>query len=156
MIDESGSSGVQIKDALKQAYSTLHKIQNKDWERRQEFLNNLAEKYASENKIPKELAIKALMHHEELRELFRHIRIKMKGMRTPQLSEIWTTDEVQEKHIITGSREVEEHLLQRNWSQLRQAANTPFAEGEFADDIRWDGTGDMADRMVEGMSLPKI
>ena len=100
MIDEAGSPGVQIKDALKQAYSTLHKIQNKDWERRQEFLNNLAEKYASENKIPKELAIRELMHHEELRELFRHIRIKMKGMRTPQLSEIWTTDEEQENTLL--------------------------------------------------------
>ena len=156
LIDEAGFSNTRINDALKQAYSTLRKIQNKDWERRQEFLNNLAEKYADENKISKERAIIELMHHEELRELYRHIRIKMKGMRSPQLSEIWVKDDAQEKRIISGSREVEEHLLQRNWSQLRQAADTPFAEGEFADDIRWDGTGDLADRIVEGMALPEI
>ena len=109
----------QINEALKQAYSTLHLIQKKDCERRQEFLNNLAEKYANENNISKELAIRELMSHEEPRELFRTIRLKMKGSRSPQLSEIWTKDDEGEKNIISGSSEVEEHLLSRNLVQLR-------------------------------------
>jgi len=146
----------QIDEALKQAYSSLHSIQKKDWEKRQEYLNNLAEKYANENNISKEQAIRELMSHEELRELFRTIRIKMKGARSPQMSEVWIKTDGGDKLIIEKSHEVEDHLLERNCTQLRQAANTPFADGEFSGNIGWDGTGDMANRMVEGLPIPEM
>ena len=91
------------------------------------------------------------MSHEELRELYRIIRIKMKGYRLPQLSEIWTKEENDDnKVIISDSDKVEEHLLERNCRHLRQAANTPFADGDFGDLIHWDGTGDMLNRILEG------
>ena len=73
----------KINEALTQAYRTLHQIQKKDCEKRQEFLSELAEKYAQENKITKELAIRELLNHEELREMFRTIRIRMVGMVAP-------------------------------------------------------------------------
>ena len=146
----------QIENEIKQAYHTLHQVQKKDVEKRQEFLNNLAEKYALDNKISKELAIRELMEHEELRELFRTIRLKMKGSRSPQLSEIWLKNENEEKIILSESKEVEEHLLSRNWKCLRQAANTPFAEGELGELINWDGTGEFATKIVEGKPLPEI
>ena len=62
-----------INESLRQAYSTLRQVQKKDGERRQEFLNNMAEKYAGENKLSKEKAIRELMSHEELREMFRTV-----------------------------------------------------------------------------------
>ena len=72
------------------------------------------------------------MEHEELRELFRTIRLKMDGARSPQMSEVWLPNEGDEgKVVLSDSKEVEEHLLSRNWKQLRHAANTPFAEGEL-------------------------
>ena len=145
-----------INESLRQAYSTLRQVQKKDGERRQEFLNNMAEKYAGENKLSKEKAIRELMSHEELREMFRTVRLKIKGARSPPLSEVWSMDKDDQKTIITGSQEVEDHLLQRNWSQLRQAANTPFADGECGQYIGWDGTGDMANRILEGSPLPEL
>ena len=154
--DNTGYSLTIINDSLKEAYSTLRQIQKKDCEKRQEFLNNVAEKYANENKMTKELAIRELMSHEELRDLYRTVRMKMKGVMSPPLSEVWTRDEDNQKVIISSNTEVEEHLLHRNWSQLRQAANTPFADGELGEHIGWDGTGDMANRIVEGKPLPEI
>ena len=156
IIDETKYSMDEISENLKQAYTTLRQTQEKDSEKRQEHLNRLADKYAEENKIAKEIAIRELMSHEELRELYRTVRLKMKGPRSPALSEVWTLDENEQKKIISGSSEVEEHLLHRNWSQLRQAANTPFADGELGEYIGWDGTGDMANRIVEGKPLPEI
>ena len=74
-------------------------------------------------------------------------------MVAPQLSEVWMTGEDGEKIIVSESDEMEKHILNRNRSQLLQAANTPFADGEWGEMIKWDGTGDMADRIVQGQPL---
>ena len=155
-IDSGQMSKGQIIEEIKKTYSNLHNIQERDNEKRQEFLSNLADKYASDNNISKEKAIRELMSHEEVKELFRTIRLRMKGSRSPQLSEIWIQDETGGEIVLSESREVEEHLLSRNWKHLRQAARTPFAEGEFGELINWDGTGEFANRMVEGKPLDEI
>ena len=79
----------EIKIEIIEAYRCLNRVQEKDREKRVDFLNNLAEKYTSDNNIDKETAIKELMDHEVTKELFRTIRLKMNGSRAPQLSEVW-------------------------------------------------------------------
>ena len=154
--DENNTTVNEIDKALSQSYKSLHKIQKKDCAKRQEYLNELAEKYAQQNNISKKMAIRELLSHEELREMYRTIRLRMAGMTSPQLTEVWVDDGEGGKTIISNSNEIEEHLLHRNWQQLRQAASTPFADGEWGEDIKWDGTGDMADRIVDGKPLPEI
>ena len=145
-----------IEEEIQQAYARLKEIQKKDTEKRVEFLNSLAEKYALDNKIDKDTAIRELMSHEETRELFRTIRLRMHGTRPPQLSEVWVPDGDNKKIVISEDKEVETHLLQRNWSQLRQASNTPFVDGRLGGLINKDGTGDLADRIVDGDIIPEI
>jgi len=53
----------------------------------------LADKYAASNNISKEMAIRELLSHEEIREMFRTIRLRMKGSKSPQMSEVWTKNE---------------------------------------------------------------
>lgn len=155
-IDDKHKSVDDIVSEIQLAYSVLHKVQAKDGEKRQEFLSRLADKYAQDNNISKEKAIRELMSHEEVKELFRTIRLRMKGARSPQLSEVWTQDDNGEKVILNESAEVEEHLLSRNWKHLRQASNTPFADGEFGALIQWDGTGEFANKIVDGTPLHEV
>ena len=75
---------------LKQdSYKILRKIRKKSKEKRIEYLNGLAEKYAAENNMSKHKAIQELLSHEELREMYGHIRISIHEARQPQLLEIW-------------------------------------------------------------------
>ena len=146
----------EITAELAQAYSMLSDIQAKDKEKRVEFLNSLAEKYAQDNKLDLATAVRELMEHEETRELFRTIRLKLDGARAPQMSEIWLPNGDDEKIVLSDSKEVEEHLLQRNWSQLRQAANTPFADGDLGDLLHFDGTGELGDKIVHGEDISDL
>ena len=145
-----------LNEEIKLAYASLKEVQDKDRERRVEHLNNLAEKYASVNDTTHEIAIRELMVHEEMRELFRDIRLKLVGARSPQLHEVWTVGESGEKVVLSDPGEVEEHLLHRNRTQLRQASNTPFADGELGSLIHFDGTGDIAERIVKGEEFPEM
>ena len=47
-------------------------------------------------------------------------------------------------------------MLESNCRQHRQAANTPFADGDFGDLIHWEGTGDMLNGILEGKPLPEL
>ena len=58
-----------IKDKLKEATDELHQVQEKSMEYRADFLQRLAQKYSDENNIPVEKAIKAILSHEEDREV---------------------------------------------------------------------------------------
>ena len=61
------------------------------------------------------------MSHEETRELFRTLSLKMQGRRSAQLSEVWV-EKYGMKKVISECKEVENHLLQRIKQQLRQAS----------------------------------
>ena len=145
-----------IQEELKIAYTNLRKIQKKDVEKRIEYLHRLADKYALENNISKETAIKELLSHEEVREMFRTVRLRLEGARQPQLSEIWVRGGNDEKITLSESVEVEEHLLQRNKQHLQQAAMTPFATGELADAIHSDGSGEAANRIISGYEIEEL
>ena len=87
----------EIQEELAHAYSHLKEAQDKFIEKRVAFLESLAEKYAAENKIDKASAIRELMDHEAVRELYRTIRLKMNGARPPQMSEVWILNDDKEK-----------------------------------------------------------
>ena len=57
---------------------------------------------------------------------------------------------------MTECKEIEDHLLQINRQHLRQAADTPFAEGISDEMIDWDGSGELVDRLVKGEPLPDM
>ena len=110
-------------------------------EKRIEFLHSLAEKYAHENNMSKQKAILAILSHEEIREMYSHIRFKLQGQRQPQLSEVWIRDIEGRKIILTESEDIENHLLNRNKNHLRQASDTLFADGPLGETIQGDGSG---------------
>ena len=156
IMDDGSKSMEVIMTELLDAIETLKEIQSKDKEKRIEYLNRLADKYALDNRMDKEAAVRELLDHEEIRELFREIRLKLKGTAPPQLSEVWLQDDNRGKIILNNEAEVEEHLLQRNWRCLRQAANTPFADGVLGDLLHYDGSGELADKIIKGIEDPRI
>ena len=56
----------------------LHKVRRASPETRVRFLKSLAEQFAEENKTSKEIAIRELMKHEEIREIFKEIGHRLK------------------------------------------------------------------------------
>ena len=70
-----------IKKLKQDSYKILRNIRKKSKEKRIEYLNGLAEKYAAENNMSKHKAIQEIFSHEELREMYRHIRISLHGVR---------------------------------------------------------------------------
>lgn len=139
-----------INETLMDAYNKLRLVQNNDKERRVDYLHRLAEKCALEHNIPKETAICELNSHEGAREMFRTMQLKMDGPRSAQFMEVWTRDDGGNKVVLSECVDVENHLLQRNYSYFRQAAKTHFAEGDLGKGIHLDGTGDLADRILRG------
>ena len=61
-----------------------------------------------------------------------------------------------EKIILTECEEVELHLLQRNKKHLRQASDTPIADGALGEMIDWDGTRELPDRLLKGEPTPDL
>ena len=154
--DDGTLSKTDIDAEIGHALGKLKDIQSKDCEKRVSFLEEMAEKYAAENKIDKATAIRELMHHEDIREMYRTIRLKIKGARAPQMSEVWTFSDDNAKVVLSDPDKVEQHLLERNFNQLRQAGPTPFADGELGDLLHYDGTGDIANKIVNGEDIPEL
>ena len=95
---ESGKLGIkdsitntqqEIEDLIRDSSDKLRSIQMLDKEFRVQHLLENAEKYASDNDISRETAIRDLLYHEELRDTFRKIAERMKRQRSPQLKEVW-------------------------------------------------------------------
>jgi len=127
--DDESKSDEDIQVEIKQAFRKLNQVKKVAREKRVEFLNGLADKYASDNMISKSQAVLELLNHEEVREMYRHIRLKIKGSTFSQLDEVWIKSSEGETRVISDNDELNEHLLRRNKDQLRQAANTPFGDG---------------------------
>ena len=106
--------------------------------------------------MSKHKAIIEILSHEEIREMYQHIRVKLHDQRQPQLSEVWIKDAEGKKIVLTESEDVKYHLLERNRNHLRQASDTPFADGPLGAMIQWDGSGELADRLVNGDPLPDM
>ena len=139
------------------AEQQLFKVQNQDREYRVQYLLNMAEKYAMENDLSKETAIRELLCHEELRDTFRTIREQMGTMRSPQMTEVWIQPtHGSEKIILDNSSVVEPHLLARNREKLRDAHGTPFAGGTLSQYLDDSGNSDFAYRVLQGNYLPEL
>ena len=153
--DDESKSDEDIQVEIKQAFRKLNQVKKVAREKRVEFLNGLADKYASDNMISKSQAVLELLNHEEVREMYRHIRLKIKGSTFSQLDEVWIKSSEGETRVISDNDELNEHLLRRNKDQLRQAANTPFGDGPLGKLLKADGSGDIADRILEGLPIPE-
>ena len=95
-----------------EAEKQLFKIQKQDKEYRVQYLLQMAEKYAMENDLSKETAIRELLCHEEVRDTFRTIRERMGVTRSPQMTEVWLQDsDTNDKTVLGNSHDVETHLL---------------------------------------------
>ena len=138
------------------AQRALKEVKSKDKQIRIKYLERLADKYAERNKITKAAAIKALLAHEESREMFRTISLRIKGVQSPQTAEVWLKTPEGERTVLSRCKEVEDHLLTRNRHHLRQAAGTPFADGSLGDEIEEDGTGNLADLILHGQDSVEL
>ena len=59
------------------------------------------------------------------------------------------------KIVVDNPQEVHNALLHRNRKNLGQAKQTPFAEGQWAQKLKWDGTGDLGNDILSGTILNK-
>ena len=112
----------------------------------------MTEKYASDNDVSRETAIKDLMFHEELRDTFRKIQEKMRRQKSQQMIEVWLKAG-DEKIVFDTSDEVEVHILQLNKAHLQQAYDIPFAGGAMAEYLDKHGDSDFVNRVIEGEFL---
>ena len=112
--DSDKKTELEITLEMNQSFTRLEKVRHKAKEKRVEFLMGLAEKYAADNCISEHQAILEIMAHEEIREMYRHIRLKMKGAQFLQLSEVWLQASDGTKQIIDETLDLENHLLERN------------------------------------------
>ena len=62
-----------VEAKIKDAYSKLNKIQEKDKEHRIQYLLDMADHYAATNNVSRHIAIRELLTHEELRDIFQKI-----------------------------------------------------------------------------------
>ena len=153
--DEIGLALETIEDNIQDSYKKLHSIQSQDKEFRVQYLLEMAEKYASENDVTREAAVRDLMYHEELRDTFRKIQEKMSRQKSQQMIEVWLQSG-EEKIVFDTSDEVEAHILQRNKAHLQQAYDTPFAGGAMGEYLDKHGDSDFANRVLEGEFLHEV
>ena len=154
----------KIDEKLKKVEEELCEIKSRSVEFRVTFLKDLANRYAIENKVTEEVAIRELMAHEELRDLFKDIRFKMKDRDFSQTYRLWLPDDGSVtspppqnwKKIttppieITDSETMNKLILERNKNHLKQAKDTPFANTILGKKLGWDGNGVMGDEILDG------
>ena len=162
-ISYSWQSQEEIDNQINISRELLKNVQESAIIHRKKHLNDLAEKYARENKIAKSKAIQELIAHESIRSTFGLLRGKLKQNTRSQLTKIWVAQDETGKYVkdptnrrvIEDETKIHKHLLRRNIQQLTQAKETPFANGELAKKLKWDGTGDLGRDVLSGDILNK-
>jgi len=163
-IQEDKSSTTEHKKHLKKAKLEIVEIQNNAKEIRVEFLQDLATKYALDNNIPYEKAIRELLVHEELREIFGEIKLGLNLIKRSQTYRIWlpksegVTDTPPEdwkttkteQVEITDGDEIHKKILERNKIHLHQAKDTPFASSKLGNLFKFDGSGSLTEELLTG------
>ncbi len=140
----------RLKDVQKEA--RLH---------RQNHLEIIAQKYADQNNLSKNQAILELLSHKETRNTFQTIKQSVKPHNHSQLKALWVsmdengnyTKDPATKIVSTDKEIIHDKLLSRNTDHLGQAEGTPFAQGWLRQNLRWDGTGRLADDILTGQIL---
>ena len=106
--------------------------------------------------MTREVAIRELLIHEELRETYHKLDIKLNRQRSPQLSEVWVKEEDNQKTVFDNNTSVERYLLERNESHLQQANMTPFAQGDKSIYLGDHGEGEFTQRVLNGEYLHEL
>ncbi len=150
-----------IRKNILQSRESLREIQSKDIQHRRDHLEAIANTYAVENNVSKANAISELISHESIRSTFSLLKEKLKQNNTGQLNKVWVAYD-EDGHYVKDSKnkiEVEDPedihnmILKRNRKHLGQAKKTPFATGQWAKELNWDGTGDMGSDILSGSIL---
>ena len=113
-----------IKSKLQIATEAHKQVMKEAKELRSEHLIKLAEKDALDNDTTVAKAIQELMVHEELREIYKAIKSKMKDFQKTQLDSIWikrdhTKENTEENKLVVDlATDINKKLLQRNRRHL--------------------------------------
>ena len=153
----------EIHLQLRHSREHLQHIQSDSITFRQQHLESLADLYAANNNISRMNAVKELLSHESQRRMFSMLRQRLNRQSRSQLKNVWVafnsageyTKDPSNKTILDKEQEVHKALLKRNQKHLAQAKNTPFATGILAQQLKWDGTGDMGADILSGDILNK-
>ena len=133
-------------------------------EKRINFLDRLATKYALQNNLTQEKAVRELLAYEQIRDIFQDIRMGLMAKARTQTYKIWllnsgdVTDPPPENWKkskppqveITNSDDTQSKILERNLVHLQQAKEKPFTMTKLGKLLRWEGSGDLVDQLLEG------
>lgn len=134
----------------------LTEVQQNDRQYRQDHLTEVAEKYAEQNQLTTQQAIIELLTHEDTRSTFRILRQRLEPINQSGLQTLWVSvdehgnyrRELTDKKVYTKKEDIHNCLLRKNKERLGQASGTPFARGRFKHELKWDGTGKMANEIL--------
>ncbi len=153
-----------VKQQMVNIYrAQLTEVQKNDRQHRKDHLTEVAEKYAEQNQLSTQQAIIELLTHEDARSTFRILRQRLKPSNRSGLRTLWVSvdengnyqRELTNRKVYTKKEEIHDCLLRRNKDHLSQASGTPFAKGRLKHDLKWDGTGRLADDILQGNILNK-
>ena len=150
-----------IQDIVTQCRQQLSDIQNDARQHRQDHLDMVAQNYADQNSMSKQQAILELIAHEDARSTFRVLKQRLKTNNQTQVSTLWISrnengnfnKDMDRKLVYTNKDDINKAILQRNKSHLGQASVTPFAQGQLRKELKWDGTGPLGEKMLNGTIL---
>ena len=161
-VEKDTKDKTEHKKILKQIKLDVHEVKNNSKQIRVQFLKDLASKYALDNNVPYEKAVRELLVHEELREIFTEIKFGLNLLQKSQTYRIWlpvsgraldappenwkttTTGQLE----ITNGDEIHGKILERNNIHLQQAKHTPFASSKLGKLLNYDGSGDLTDAFL--------
>ena len=153
----------EIDMKIQDSCHELQTVKKEAIEHRQAHLDALAENYAAENNMTKSNAIQELIMHESSRHTFSLLREKLRPKRSGQIDKVWIAvddngsfvKDQERKKTVDTKEELHLQLLRRNREHLAQAKDTPFANGRFRQDLKWDGTGKLGRDILSGDILKK-
>jgi len=150
-----------IHQLLNDSKKKLREVQQKSRTYRQKHLEELATQYATQNNMTTQRAVLELLAHEESRGMFRQLRQQIKNTDRRQIRAVWEAMDEDGNHnkdenrriVYDQGSEIHRALLRRNSEHLNQAVGTPFASGKLYKGLKWDGTGEMSRKILNGEIL---
>ena len=146
-----------VRTQLSMAQKDLEMARKEAPKNRVAFLDELATKYAVENRLDKEVAVREILKHEETREVYQEIGAALKPRWEGQLEKVWIPEddsvprrEYKLKEVVDKPKDLFRRLLGRNEKHLGQAKNTPFAHGRYRKKLKKDGSGKFVDAILAG------
>ena len=147
-----------IHQLINDSKQTLKAIQERAREHRKDHLEELATSYANQHSMSTQRAVVELVAHEEARNIFNALRNQLKPRSNGGLSTLWVakddtgkyTKNHSQKVIHTDRDAIHNEILKRNAKHLQQASSTPFAKGRLRRELKWDGTGPLAEKILTG------